>query len=64
VVQIYGVNNYRKKEEQKMTYALMREWVGKFGVKGSVMTDNGGEFNSDEVKEIISILNIQVCKVT
>jgi hypothetical protein len=29
-----------------------------------VMTDNGGEFNSDEVKEIISILNIQVCKVT
>ncbi|XP_053390667.1 uncharacterized protein LOC128553511 [Mercenaria mercenaria] len=40
---------------------LMKEWVGKFGVMGSLMTDNGGEFNSDEVREITSILNIRVC---
>ena len=41
--------------------ALMKEWVGRFGVMGSLMTDNGGEFNSDEVREITSILNIQLC---
>lgn len=27
----------------------------------SVLTDNGGEFNSDEIREVESILNIQVC---
>ena len=25
------------------------------------MTDNGGEFNSDEMREITSILNVQLC---
>ena len=25
------------------------------------MTDNGGEFNSDEMTEITSILNVQLC---
>ena len=25
------------------------------------MTDNGGEFSSDEMREITSILNIQLC---
>ena len=25
------------------------------------MTDNGGEFNADEVREITSILNVQLC---
>ena len=41
--------------------ALMKEWVGKFGVMGSLMTDNGGEFNSDDLREITSIMNIQLC---
>ena len=27
----------------------------------SNLTDNGGEFNSDELREVQSILNIQVC---
>ena len=25
------------------------------------MRDNGGEFNSDEIREIMSILNVQLC---
>ena len=39
----------------------MTQWIGKFGVMKALMTDNGGEFNSDEMREITSILNIQLC---
>ena len=41
--------------------AMNTHWVGKFGVMKSFLTDNGGEFNSDEMREVESILNIQVC---
>ena len=41
--------------------ALMKNWVGVFGVMGSLLTDNGGEFSSDEMREITSILNIRLC---
>ena len=27
---------------------------------GSIMTDNGGEFSSDEMRELMSILNVKV----
>ena len=40
---------------------MTTHWIGKFGVMKSVLTDNGGEFNSDEMREVESILNIQVC---
>ena len=50
-----------RKKSCNIIDALMREWVGKFGVMGSLMTDNGGEFNSDEIREITSILNVQLC---
>ena len=45
--------------------ALMTQWIGKLGVMKGVMkvlmTDNGGEFNLDEMREITSILNAQLC---
>ena len=41
--------------------AIMTHWIGKFGVMKSVLTDNDGELNSDEMREVESILNIQVC---
>ena len=40
---------------------LMIHWIGKFGVMGAVMTDNGGELRFNEMREITSILNIQLC---
>lgn len=49
------------KKPSNVIDALMKNWVGVFGVMGSLMTDNGGEFNSDETREITSILNIRVC---
>lgn len=41
--------------------ALMKNWVGVFGIMESLMTDNGGEFNSEEMRDVTSILNIRVC---
>ena len=39
---------------------IMTCWVGAgFGVMGSILTDNGGEFSSDEMREVASILNVQ-----
>uniref|UniRef100_A0A2C9L444 Integrase catalytic domain-containing protein n=1 Tax=Biomphalaria glabrata TaxID=6526 RepID=A0A2C9L444_BIOGL len=40
--------------------ALMTNWVGIFGVMKALMTDNGDEFTSDELREVASILSIQV----
>ena len=41
--------------------ALMTQWIGKFGVMRALMTDNGGEFNLDEMRDITSVLNVQLC---
>ena len=41
--------------------AMMLHWIGTFGIMAALMTDNGGEFSSDEMHEIMSILNVQLC---
>ena len=58
VVKIYTVLVDRKKPGNIID-ALMTQWIGKFGVMKALMTDNGGEFNSDEIRELTSILNVQ-----
>jgi transposase InsO family protein len=40
--------------------AVMINWVGLFGVMDGLLTDNGGEFTSEELREVASILNIDV----
>ena len=37
--------------------ALMKNWVGVFGVMEALMTDNRGDFNLDKMRKISSILN-------
>ena len=49
-----------RKRSSEVINALMQKWVGIFGVMGSIMTDNGGEFSSDEMREVMSILNVRV----
>ena len=49
-----------KKRPSEVINALMQNWVGVFGVMGSILTDNGGEFNADEMREVMSILNVRV----
>ena len=44
-----------------MIDSLMTNWIGVFGIMGAILTDNGGEFNSEEMREVASILNVKVC---
>lgn len=37
---------------------IMKEWVSIFGIPNKMLTDNGGEFTSDEMREVTSLLNI------
>ena len=36
----------------------MEKWIAYFGVMGSVLNDNGGEFTGEEIKEVKDILNV------
>ena len=49
-----------RKTSRDVINALMQKWVGVFGVTGSILTDNEGEFSSDEMREVMSILNVKV----
>ena len=40
---------------------IVTSWVGAgFGVMEATLTDNGGEFNADEIREVASILYVEV----
>ena len=41
--------------------AVMGSWIGVFGVMKSILTDNGGEFTGEEVRDVASVLNIRLC---
>lgn len=51
----------QRKKTTDVIDKIMSHWIGIFGVMGAIMTDNGGEFNSDEMREVASILNVKVC---
>ena len=50
----------QRKRSNDVINALMQRWVAVFGVMESIMTDNGGEFSSDEMREVMSILNVRL----
>ena len=50
-----------RKKPCNIIAALMTERIAKFGVMKGLMLDNGVEFNADEVREITSVLNVQLC---
>ena len=40
---------------------IMLHWVGAgFGIMKSILTNNGGEFSSNEMREVCRILNVQI----
>ena len=50
-----------RKKPNAIIEKIMTHWVGAgFGVMGAILTDNGGEFNADEMREVCSILNVFV----
>ena len=50
-----------RKRPSDVIESLMTNWIGVFGIMGAILTDNGGEFNSEEIREVASILNANVC---
>ena len=40
--------------------AIMSNWVGVFGVMGGLLTDNGGEFTGEEIRDVMSVLNVRI----
>ena len=51
-----------RKTPSEVINALMKHWIDIFGVMQAVLTDNGGEeFTSDEMREVMSILNVRTC---
>ena len=48
-----------RKKPSAIIDKIMIHWVGAvFGVMGAILTDNGGQFNADEMREVCSILNM------
>ena len=39
---------------------VMVHWTGIFGIMKGILTDNGGEFTSDEMREVASILDVDL----
>ena len=49
-----------RKKSSDVLNALIQKWIAVFGIMGSIMTDNGGEFSSDEMREVMSVLQRQL----
>ena len=49
-----------RKRSSDVINALMERWIAVFGVMESIMSDNGGEFSSDEMRDVMSILNVNL----
>lgn len=48
----------RRKRPEEVIEAIIKEWIGVFGVMEKLLSDNGGEFNAEEFRYIESLLNI------
>lgn len=49
-----------RKRPSDVIHAILTEWCGIFGFMQGLLTDNGGEFVSQEMLEVESILNLEV----
>ena len=49
----------RKKTAAEVADVILTKWIPTFGIMGKIITDNGGEFVNEEIKELSSILNIK-----
>ena len=48
-----------RKSSKDILDAILENWVGVFGVMNTILTDNGGEFTSEEIREVTSFLNVK-----
>lgn len=50
----------KNKEPKTIVDVIMRRWIGTFGLMQGLLSDNGGEFNCDETREVASILGVKL----
>ena len=48
-----------RKRPTDIVNAILLHWVGIFGIMKCVLSDNGGEFVNEELREVQSILNVE-----
>ena len=53
-----------RKRPQDIIEAVIKDWISVFGVIENLLTDNGGEFNNEELREITSLLNLKSINTT
>ena len=53
-----------RKRPQDIIEAVIKDWISVFGVMENLLTDNGGEFNNEELREITSLLNLKSINTT
>ena len=57
----YSVSVFvRSKQPKEIVDKIMAKWISIFGVMNGLMSDNGGEFTGDELKEVASILDVKL----
>ena len=50
-----------RKTAKDILNKIMQNWIGAaFGVMEGILSDNGGEFTSEEIREVCSILNVTI----
>ena len=49
-----------RKRPRDVIDKVMSCWVATFGVMEAILTDNGGEFSSDEMRDVASVLNVEL----
>ena len=49
-----------RKSPQLVIDGLMKRWISVFGTMKGLISDNGGEFTADEIKEVASILGVRL----
>ena len=50
----------RSKEASEIVKAFTTKWLPIFGRVDKILTDNGGEFNNEDMREVASLLNVQL----
>ncbi len=52
----------QRKKPSEVIDKIMLCWVGAgFGVMEAILSDNGGEFSSEEMRGVCSVLNVETC---
>jgi transposase InsO family protein len=48
----------RRKKPEEVINSIIGGWIGVFGIMRGILSDNGGEFSSDEMRDVGSVLNV------